>query len=123
MNTVSVSADALRQVLAALTGPGHLIRELQATISISELTGRPNPIKVLINEFNAAVEAPPAGPPVTQHSAFLYEHALNEVLELGYTIRDGSLYPPTEWPKGLPTAPAEPVVQRLPADDTEGGEA
>lgn len=51
---VSVSADALYQVLQALTGPGHLIREIQYSRGLHAL-GHPNPIDTLIEEFNAEV--------------------------------------------------------------------
>lgn len=50
--TVTVTADPLRQVLQALIGPGHLIRELQATRSLHALTND-NPIEILIEQFNA----------------------------------------------------------------------
>lgn len=53
MEKVTVSADALRQVLNALNGPGHHIRELQVT---RNLPGSTNPIDVLVEEFNAAVD-------------------------------------------------------------------
>lgn len=49
--TVTVDAAALREVLVALTGPGHLIRELQATMSLHEL-GHPNAIRTLVDQFN-----------------------------------------------------------------------
>ena len=49
---VPVSAEALRQLLQALNGPGHHARELQFT------RGMPgNPIDTLIAEFNAWAEA------------------------------------------------------------------
>jgi hypothetical protein len=55
MQTVTVSAAALRQVLVALNGPGHLIRELQATRDKPPImTG--NPIDQLVREFNDAVD-------------------------------------------------------------------
>jgi hypothetical protein len=47
---VEVAAEPLRQVLTALTGPPHHIRELQAT---RKLPGTENPINQLILEFNA----------------------------------------------------------------------
>ena len=53
MKTVTVNADALRQVLEALNGPGHLIRELQYTRG--PLVGHDNPINILVKEFNQAV--------------------------------------------------------------------
>jgi len=43
----SVDAEALGQVLMALTGPGHLIRELQAIRNLPD-----NPISTLISQFN-----------------------------------------------------------------------
>jgi hypothetical protein len=52
MKTVTVSADALRQLLQAVNGPAHYIRELQVTRNIDES----NPINVLISEYNAAVD-------------------------------------------------------------------
>jgi len=56
MEKVTVSAAALRDVLNALVGAPHLIRELQATRDKPPImTG--NPIDTLIAEFNAAVEA------------------------------------------------------------------
>lgn len=59
---VSVDADALRQVLLALMGPGRLIRELQDTISTSDLTSAPHPIKVLLKDFHDATNSPSQGP-------------------------------------------------------------
>jgi hypothetical protein len=52
MKTVTVDANALQQVLQALNGPSHLIREL---ISIRNLPGHDCPITRLIEEYNAAV--------------------------------------------------------------------
>jgi len=52
--SVTVAAEPLRQVLQALIGPGHLIRELQATRSLHALTND-NPIEILIQQFNASV--------------------------------------------------------------------
>lgn len=59
--TVTVDGQALRQVLVALVGQPHHIRELQATRSLHKL-GYPNPIDVLIEQFNAAVEPQPPQP-------------------------------------------------------------
>jgi hypothetical protein len=53
MDKVSVSADALRQVLTALMGPPHYIAELKVCMS---LPGE-NAITTLVNEYNQAVEA------------------------------------------------------------------
>lgn len=54
METVTVNANALRQLLTALMGPPHLIRELQFTRDIPPfITG--NPIDQLIDEYNKAV--------------------------------------------------------------------
>jgi hypothetical protein len=55
MDTVTVSAAALRQVLNALNGPSHYIHELQVTRG--PLIGDKNPINILCDEYNAAVEA------------------------------------------------------------------
>lgn len=49
--TVTVSAEALHQVLTAIMGPGYLIRELQATIGPLF----DNPITKLIEQFNEQV--------------------------------------------------------------------
>lgn len=51
MKTVTVNAKALRDLLAAIIGPGHLIRELQTTRGQQD-----NPINLLIAEYNAATE-------------------------------------------------------------------
>lgn len=48
---VSVDANALRTVLQALTGPAHLIREIQMTRSIAALTGD-DPIGLLVDDYN-----------------------------------------------------------------------
>ena len=53
MKEVIVDADALKKVLGALNGPGHLIRELQATRG--PLVGDNNPINILIENYNSAV--------------------------------------------------------------------
>lgn len=52
---VTVDANALRQVLQALTGPAHLIREIQMTRSVAALTGD-DPIGLLIDDYNHDVE-------------------------------------------------------------------
>lgn len=48
---IEVSANALYSVLNALNGPAHLIRELQATLSLGDLDAD-NPINVLTNQYN-----------------------------------------------------------------------
>lgn len=52
MKTVTVNAAALREVLMALNGHGHLIRELQVTRGP---LFPDNSIDVLLNEYNAAL--------------------------------------------------------------------
>lgn len=52
-DAVPVNAAALRQLLVALNGGGHLIRELQVTRGP---LFPDNPIDVVTNEFNAWVE-------------------------------------------------------------------
>lgn len=47
---IQVSKSALRQVLLALDGPGHMIRELQITRGLP-LAGDVNPIDKLLKEF------------------------------------------------------------------------
>lgn len=60
--SITVSRAALYEVLHALVGPPHYIRELQATRSLHFL-GHPNPIETLIAEFEAAAKATqPKGP-------------------------------------------------------------
>lgn len=49
---VIVDAKALREILTALQGPPHLIREL---IAISNLQGHDCPIKKLVAQFNRQV--------------------------------------------------------------------
>lgn len=50
-STITVDAAALREVLQALIGPGHHIRELQATRSLHKL-GHPNAIETLVEQYN-----------------------------------------------------------------------
>lgn len=49
-DTVTVDAAALREVLQALVGPPHWIRELQVTRGLPSGT---NPIDLLVRQFNA----------------------------------------------------------------------
>lgn len=51
-DSVVVNSIALRQILMALNGPGHLIRELQYTRNVSKLLGEINPIDRIVNDFN-----------------------------------------------------------------------
>lgn len=51
MDKITVSAQALREILQALSGPGHLIRELQVIRSLGD-----NPIDTLIQEYNDALK-------------------------------------------------------------------
>lgn len=55
MEKVTVSAEPLRQILQALIGPDHHVRELQYTRNPPEVFPN-NPINVLVKEYNAAVE-------------------------------------------------------------------
>lgn len=52
-DTITVNRQALFEILKALEGPGHLVRELQA---IRNIQGVDSPISILINEYNAAME-------------------------------------------------------------------
>lgn len=54
---VSVDAEALGDLLRALMGPGHLIRELMVIHSLDEkgLSDKPGPIKLLVDQYNAFV--------------------------------------------------------------------
>jgi hypothetical protein len=51
---VSVSAKAIHELLTALNGPSHLVRELQALRNPP--FGAENPINILIEEFNCEME-------------------------------------------------------------------
>lgn len=44
---ILVNRNALVQLLNALEGPGHLIRELQVTRNVSKMTGQTHPIDIL----------------------------------------------------------------------------
>lgn len=50
MKTVTVDADALRQVLQALIGPSYLMSELMAIRGLGD-----SPIDILVEQYNAAV--------------------------------------------------------------------
>lgn len=54
---IKVDANALREVLVALNGGAHQIRELQV-LSISSLFPE-NPISILTKQFNDFVEGKP----------------------------------------------------------------
>jgi hypothetical protein len=57
METVTVNATALRNVLQALMGPSHHVMELWATQSLPD-----SDISKLVQQFNAAVKsAEPTG--------------------------------------------------------------
>lgn len=49
---IAVDVNALRQVVLALVGPAHQVRELQATRSL-QLLGHPNPIDTLCEQLEA----------------------------------------------------------------------
>ena len=56
-DTVTVSARPLRELLEALVGPGHFVREMQVTFGLpEELTKRKNPLAQLIEEFNEQID-------------------------------------------------------------------
>lgn len=55
MEKITVSAEPLRQILQALIGPDHYIRELQYTKDPVEAFPN-NPINILVKEYNSAVE-------------------------------------------------------------------
>lgn len=65
MSTTPVNTEALCQVLIALNAPGHYIRELQATRNIAKLTGTPNPIDVLVEDYKRSLVPAQAEPPIT----------------------------------------------------------
>jgi hypothetical protein len=56
MSKITVDADALRQVLQSLLGPGHLIRELMVIHDLAKrLPGSVDndPVGRLINDYNS----------------------------------------------------------------------
>lgn len=53
---IAVDGAALRQILIALVGPPHLVRELQATRSLHAL-GHPNPIDIILADFNRQAQS------------------------------------------------------------------
>ena len=58
MDKVSVSTKPLRELLGAVLGGPHLIRELQVLYHSPIFKGD-NPIKTLVDEFNASFEDRP----------------------------------------------------------------
>lgn len=58
---VEVDAEALGDLLRALLGPGHLIRELMVIHSLDEkgLSDKPGPIITLVNQYNDFVRTQP----------------------------------------------------------------
>lgn len=54
---ILVSADALKQLLAALNGPPHYICELQVTRGPLPLIGNDNPINILIDNYNEQLKS------------------------------------------------------------------
>ena len=54
--TVTVDAAALREVLQALVGPSHLIRELQVLQGLDSKSCQ-SPIDTLIEQYNSQVSA------------------------------------------------------------------
>ncbi len=53
--TIIVNKEALKEILIALVGEPHLIRELQATRGLSVL-GMDNPIDTLVHNWNDNLE-------------------------------------------------------------------
>jgi hypothetical protein len=54
MEKIEVSLEPLVRLLGAVSGPPHLIRELQATRG--PLVGDDNPINILIDEYNKVIK-------------------------------------------------------------------
>lgn len=79
---ISVDVTALAQVLQALTGPGHLIRELQATRSLHKM-GHPNPIETLLEQVDAWARADAKSAPATQAPPAFQQLEMNpDLLEI-----------------------------------------
>ena len=53
---ISVSAKALRELLVAVSGPAHYIREIQATRDMPLGMSDDNPINILTEQFNEQVK-------------------------------------------------------------------
>ena len=53
---ISVSAKALRELLVAVNGPAHYIRELQVTRDMPLGMSDDNPINILTEQFNEQVK-------------------------------------------------------------------
>lgn len=64
---ITVDANALKQVLQALNGPPHYIRELQATRDNGTGLFKDNPIDVLIKQYNEWVERQKQEEPSNKH--------------------------------------------------------
>lgn len=54
---ITVTASALHDLLLALNGPDHYIREIQATRNLNKLMGKTNPIDQLTDEYNNWIES------------------------------------------------------------------
>jgi hypothetical protein len=79
METITVNAKALKEVLQALNGTAHHIRELQA---IRNLPGYDCPIKKLTDEYNAAIEINQA-----QEVAMTRENTINTIFDAARQLR------------------------------------
>lgn len=75
MDKLTVSADALRQVLQALNGPGHYIRELQVTRGPLF----DNPIDTLIAEYKAGMPKPPTASAIPVDTPLSYHGLKGQV--------------------------------------------
>lgn len=60
LDKVSVDEKSLREVLCALMGPSHLIRELQVIANLKKIEGTHDPsgspLNILVKDFNASVD-------------------------------------------------------------------
>lgn len=80
LKKIIVSEQPLRRVLEALSGPAHLIRELQATRG--PLVGDDNPINLLVGEYNKQLSEPEmAFCPACEKEIPAVEYAAHTMLE------------------------------------------
>lgn len=113
---VQVSAEALFSILDALNGPGHYIRELQATRS--PLLN--NPIDRLIKEYNAWAEsdnrAESAPDRVVKQQSLTDLEICEMAVKHGFGIIHPGENPPTNIMKRTVALVREAIAVSVPAD-------
>lgn len=85
---IAVDANALTQVLNALNGPDHHIRELQHTRNLGvQLAGFENPINVLCQNVKDAVNQPQQ----VQSKTTVYTKSEMEAMSLYLKVKGGAM--------------------------------